>query len=65
MAASNPNGCNFFVTRKKRFCRMAVKTNERYCAEHTVPDAPSNGENKGNAVRVVCPLDKKQQVYFS
>lgn len=61
---TNPesNGCNFYVVRKKRFCRLTAKDGEQYCAEHTLPTTNSNdnGVVDGGNIRVVCPLDNKQ-----
>lgn len=53
--------CKRYVLRKKRFCRMTVKSGFEYCGEHqpnievtdidVVPDARR---------RIMCPLDNKQ-----
>lgn len=59
----NPSGCNFFVARKKRFCRLLARDDEKYCAEHALPisytDSSTNCIDSG-PLRVVCPLDNKQ-----
>lgn len=58
-----PNGCNFFVARKKRFCRLLARDGEKYCAEHALPisHTESGIESIDSApLRVVCPLDNKQ-----
>uniref|UniRef100_A0A3P9LUZ5 tRNA:m(4)X modification enzyme TRM13 n=1 Tax=Oryzias latipes TaxID=8090 RepID=A0A3P9LUZ5_ORYLA len=34
MASPLPNRCNFFVERKKRFCKMMVGKGQRFCGEH-------------------------------
>lgn len=52
----SPNGCNFYVIRKKRFCRLLAKKNDKYCAEHSMLNAHTNCDNR----RVICPLDNKQ-----
>lgn len=59
----NPNGCNFYVIRKKRFCRLLAKDGEQYCAEHSLPvsSTVTDQETAGDVNRrVVCPLDNKQ-----
>lgn len=58
----NPKGCNYFVPRKKRFCRLLVKIGERYCAEHTLSTSEKGDSTNidDGPLRVVCPLDNKQ-----
>lgn len=58
----DPNGCNFYVIRKKRFCRLSTNDGEKYCAEHTLPiiHCESGKDGGGSIKRVVCPLDNKQ-----
>uniref|UniRef100_A0A3B3IAJ5 tRNA:m(4)X modification enzyme TRM13 n=1 Tax=Oryzias latipes TaxID=8090 RepID=A0A3B3IAJ5_ORYLA len=34
MASPLPNRCNFFLERKKRFCKMMVGKGQRFCGEH-------------------------------
>lgn len=50
--------CMHFVTQKKRYCRMTVRTGKRYCGEHQQnvddPDIAANDK------RVKCPLDPTQ-----
>ncbi|KAL3267138.1 hypothetical protein HHI36_011278 [Cryptolaemus montrouzieri] len=54
-----PGHCNFFVVRKKRYCRMLVKELEHFCCEHQLSDA---NEKEGNT-RIPCPLDSKHSCY--
>lgn len=52
--------CKHFVVRKKRYCKMTVKTGEEYCGEHQKL-CESEAVNEGAAnIRIVCPLDRKQ-----
>lgn len=53
--------CKHFVIRKKRYCRMTVKTGQEYCGEHqTAIKKPEGLDDKNSLLRVVCPLDSKQ-----
>ena len=54
---TDPEHCQFFVERKKRYCKMTVKKGRQYCGEHQ-----SNlGElNKVIDERIPCPLDSTQ-----
>jgi tRNA:m4X modification enzyme len=58
--------CRHFVMRKKRYCRMTVKSGEEYCGEHQLPHASSGNKESGavsdQKIRIVCPLDPKQLV---
>ncbi|KAG5878209.1 hypothetical protein JTB14_009774 [Gonioctena quinquepunctata] len=59
------NHCKYFVTRKKRFCKMTVKLGEEYCGEHqTIFPMELNDQDKANKrIRVVCPLDNTHTCY--
>lgn len=60
----DPNTCQYFVKRKKRYCRMTVKKGSNYCGEH-LPQEELNSESntdKSNRKRVFCPLDPSQYV---
>lgn len=60
--------CKHFVVRKKRFCRMTVKTGKEYCGEHEPArpiDQDSAEINKNHNLRVTCPLDNKQLIHKS
>jgi tRNA:m4X modification enzyme len=36
--STNRPHCQFFVVKKKRFCRMTIKKGEQYCGEHIDSD---------------------------
>ena len=57
---SNPF-CAFFLTKKKRNCKMRVKLGANYCAEHLITSEHAESEDK----RVPCPLDPAHSVYES
>ncbi|GLG98800.1 tRNA guanosine-2'-O-methyltransferase TRM13 like protein [Gryllus bimaculatus] len=52
--------CNFFVARKKRFCKMTVRKGEKFCGEHRNPDVFKENDL---VIRVPCPLDNKHTCY--
>uniref|UniRef100_A0A3P9IRP6 tRNA:m(4)X modification enzyme TRM13 n=1 Tax=Oryzias latipes TaxID=8090 RepID=A0A3P9IRP6_ORYLA len=56
MASPLPNRCNFFLERKKRFCKMMVGKGQRFCGEH------ANAAEGGSSRRIICPLDPKHTV---
>uniref|UniRef100_A0A0K8UED4 tRNA:m(4)X modification enzyme TRM13 n=1 Tax=Bactrocera latifrons TaxID=174628 RepID=A0A0K8UED4_BACLA len=65
-AAENTTNCAHWVHRKKRFCKMTVKTGEKYCGEHqpAVPQAsPEQDVASANNTRIPCPLDSKHTVF--
>ncbi|XP_039948813.1 tRNA:m(4)X modification enzyme TRM13 homolog [Bactrocera tryoni] len=65
-AVENTTNCAHWVQRKKRFCKMTVKTGEKYCGEHqpALPQAsPEEDEASGNNTRIPCPLDSKHTVF--
>lgn len=51
--------CHFFVERKKRYCRMTVKSGNKYCGEHLRSDVNYYQSILG-IERVPCPLDPTQ-----
>lgn len=53
--------CAFFLTKKKRNCKMRVKQGAIYCAEHLTTAEPNGSEDK----RIPCPLDPAHSVYES
>lgn len=55
--------CQYFVKRKKRYCRMTVKKNNQFCGEHQ-PNQNEIVQDLSKKRRIVCPLDSKQLVYF-
>lgn len=57
----NPH-CKHFVIRKKRFCKMTVKSGEEYCGEHQkiVEREAADESDRNSKLRIVCPLDRKQ-----
>lgn len=59
-AAVNPF-CAFFLTKKKRYCKMRVKQGAIYCAEHLTTNENEKSEDK----RIPCPLDPAHSVYES
>ncbi|XP_030228294.1 tRNA:m(4)X modification enzyme TRM13 homolog isoform X1 [Gadus morhua] len=52
-----PGRCGFFVERKRRFCKMIVRTGNSYCGEH------ADVENGNSRRRIPCPLDPKHTVF--
>ncbi|KAL1505529.1 hypothetical protein ABEB36_005073 [Hypothenemus hampei] len=48
--------CKYFVKRKKRYCKMLVKSGEEYCGEHQMSSSLTKA-------RIPCPLDPKHTVY--
>nr|XP_033330164.1 tRNA:m(4)X modification enzyme TRM13 homolog isoform X1 [Megalopta genalis] len=58
------NHCMYFVTRKKRYCRMTVKKGNRYCGEHQ-QDSVDDSVDDVAAKRVKCPLDPTHTCYES
>ncbi|XP_018569044.1 tRNA:m(4)X modification enzyme TRM13 homolog isoform X2 [Anoplophora glabripennis] len=64
------HNCKYFVTRKKRYCKMTVKVGEEYCGEHqrlnTSLDSTLTDDvdkDKSSKIRIVCPLDRKHTCY--
>ncbi|KRT83532.1 hypothetical protein AMK59_4663 [Oryctes borbonicus] len=55
--------CKHFVVRKKRFCKMTVKTGKEYCGEHMPNSGNITGDESKKDLRVVCPLDRKHTCY--
>lgn len=53
------NHCQYFVVRKKRFCRMTLKNGQKYCGEH---QPSSNEDELSDNMRISCPLDPSQLV---
>ncbi|XP_042881636.1 tRNA:m(4)X modification enzyme TRM13 homolog isoform X2 [Penaeus japonicus] len=53
--------CNFYVKKKRRFCRMLVRPGLNYCGQHLVeePDADKSYQRK----RIPCPLDPKHSCF--
>jgi len=49
--------CQYFVERKKRYCRMSVKKGRKFCGEH---QSNNDGLIKIMDERVICPLDPTQ-----
>ncbi|KAL4715339.1 hypothetical protein ACJJTC_015110 [Scirpophaga incertulas] len=54
--------CQYFVVRKKRLCRMTVRSGRQYCGEHE--PHPSTKDGQGD-VRIPCPNDPKHTCYAS
>ncbi|XP_068201160.1 tRNA:m(4)X modification enzyme TRM13 homolog [Palaemon carinicauda] len=58
--ANTGETCQFFVQRKKRFCKMLVKSGNKYCGQHQVEELE---ENDSKLKRIPCPLDPKHSCY--
>lgn len=60
----NPEGCQAFVERKKRWCRMSVASGNRFCGEHSREKAGVDDQNPNSVIkRIPCPLDPKHSVF--
>lgn len=57
------NNCKHFVARKKRYCKMTVKTGQEYCGEHQKVSEITSPEETQLGLRIVCPLDRKHTCY--
>ncbi|KAI7791209.1 tRNA:m(4)X modification enzyme TRM13 homolog [Triplophysa rosa] len=57
VSAPLPGRCAFYVTKKKRYCKMTVGRGKTFCGEHA--NAGGDTEKK----RIPCPLDPKHTVY--
>jgi tRNA:m4X modification enzyme len=65
-SALPPVFCSFFLTKKRRNCKMRVKTGALYCAEHlTSADAEDDTKVVVEDARIPCPLDPAHSVYES
>lgn len=53
--------CQYFLEKKRRFCSMQRKKNEKYCLEHMIHDesSPSSAQDQ----RIRCPLDGTHSVW--
>lgn len=56
------NHCQYFVVRKKRYCRMTLKAGYNYCGEHLPSNIPHTNDNSDEYLRVPCPLDPTQLI---
>nr|XP_055074571.1 tRNA:m(4)X modification enzyme TRM13 homolog isoform X1 [Misgurnus anguillicaudatus] len=52
-----PGRCAFYVTKKKRYCKMIVGKGKTLCGEH------ANAGEETEKKRIPCPLDPKHTVY--
>ncbi|KAJ7993272.1 hypothetical protein DPEC_G00270720 [Dallia pectoralis] len=50
--------CAFYVEKKKRYCKMIVRSGNSYCGEHANAD-----EKEWEKRRIPCPLDPKHTVF--
>lgn len=57
-----PGGCQQYVERKKRWCRMSVARGNQYCGEHSRERAAED-DAEVTVLRVPCPLDPKHSVF--
>ncbi|CAD6992397.1 tRNA:m(4)X modification enzyme TRM13 homolog [Ceratitis capitata] len=58
--------CAHWVYRKKRFCKMTVKTGQKYCGEHQPAAELISAEDEIASevnFRIPCPLDPKHTVF--
>jgi tRNA:m4X modification enzyme len=68
VAPPDPSSCHFFVTRKKRFCKLKPGKGKRFCGEHlgqsekTVSDEISKVDQAEPFIptRIPCPFDPHQ-----
>ncbi|KAL6073687.1 tRNA:m(4)X modification enzyme TRM13 [Balamuthia mandrillaris] len=51
--------CHFYVTKRKRYCRVTPIPGELYCGTHRSSSSSSSHESD----RVACPLDPRHSVY--
>ncbi|XP_047027422.1 tRNA:m(4)X modification enzyme TRM13 homolog isoform X2 [Helicoverpa zea] len=59
---TNGPQCQYYVTRKKRLCRMTVRPGHQYCGEHEPQPQTADGQDD---TRIPCPNDPKHTVYVS
>lgn len=52
-----PKGCQFWVKRKQRFCKMEASKDKFFCGEH------ANLEKEVLENRILCPLDNSHTVF--
>jgi len=57
---STSTSCAFYVPRKKRNCKMIVKTGKRFCGEHASFEKEEVTIEENNAARMPCPFDPNQ-----
>lgn len=58
--------CAFFLTRKRRNCKMRVKKGALYCAEHLTAAGEDHVTSESSEdKRIPCPLDPAHTVYES
>ncbi|XP_049697531.2 tRNA:m(4)X modification enzyme TRM13 homolog [Helicoverpa armigera] len=60
--STNGPQCQYYVTRKKRLCRMTVRPGRQYCGEHEPQPQTADGQDD---TRIPCPNDPKHTVYVS
>ncbi|XP_050069835.1 tRNA:m(4)X modification enzyme TRM13 homolog [Anopheles maculipalpis] len=53
--------CQFFVQRKKRYCKMTVGNGKVYCGEHE-PTNAGNATDPATSDRIPCPFDPKHTI---
>ncbi|XP_016918188.2 tRNA:m(4)X modification enzyme TRM13 homolog [Apis cerana] len=57
--------CMYFVKKKKRYCRMTVKTGNKFCGEHQEVSLDCLDKQKSQNKRIKCPLDPTHTCYES
>ena len=55
----NDTTCAYYVPRKKRNCKMNVKSGKRFCGEHANFDKEDVTVEE-NIARMTCPFDSNQ-----
>ncbi|XP_023223190.1 tRNA:m(4)X modification enzyme TRM13 homolog [Centruroides sculpturatus] len=58
---SNTNHCAYYITRKKRYCRMRPVLSHKFCPEHSLFDEVL--QNNESTARMPCPLDRKHTCF--
>lgn len=51
--------CQFFVQRKRRFCRLRARDTAQYCGEHLTAAETADGADE----RIPCPLDPHHSIF--
>ena len=60
---SDPLSCHFYVSRKKRFCKLKPGKGKKFCGEHLNSNDPSPHQDDQEPLapqRIPCPFDPAQ-----